>query len=496
MADMKTGIIYARYSDKKQDDGFSIDAQINAIKEYAISSNIEIKQIFVDQAVSGTSKDRKQLNEALKYCQEHKVHCFLVHKYDRFARNRYDSIIMKKNLSESGTEVVSITQQKTGESSDVLLESLYDGMAEYYSKNLKEEVLKGMVEAASQGYWVGGVAPFGYSIEKKDNKSKLVPNDNSATVKQIYNHYMHDDIGYKNMAKMYKLSVKQITNILKNQKYTGSMVWKKDTDNPIIVENSHPAIVSQEIFNKVQEKIKSKKNVTKKRIKKDYLLTGLLQCPNGSPWTGASAKSGQYFYYRCQNANTTCKDCVCDKKRIKAELVEDEVIDNVRKKFMEKNHLRKIIEAVYTSTQYVLDHTKKNLKNTKIQYKKAKEKYLKLSEKFILADSSDQDMIRPLVQKTKQEYEELEKSVRQLEMNETNITVSDPTKIFIDLLNTNFNPKIVKEYIQNIVIEEGKITVNYKLPALLTKSSTKGTYGRPEGALLEPLFTLEIKVAA
>ncbi|HCY81171.1 MAG TPA: recombinase, partial [Xanthomarina gelatinilytica] len=211
MADMKTGIIYARYSDKKQDDGFSIDAQINAIKEYAISSNIEIKQIFVDQAVSGTSKDRKQLNEALKYCQEHKVHCFLVHKYDRFARNRYDSIIMKKNLSESGTEVVSITQQKTGESSDVLLESLYDGMAEYYSKNLKEEVLKGMVEAASQGYWVGGVAPFGYSIEKKDNKSKLVPNDNSATVKQIYNHYMHDDIGYKNMAKMYKLSVKQIT---------------------------------------------------------------------------------------------------------------------------------------------------------------------------------------------------------------------------------------------------------------------------------------------
>ena len=496
MANMKTGIIYVRYSDKKQDDGFSIDAQIKAIKEYAISSSITIKEIYIDQAVSGTSKDRKQLNEAIKHCKSHQIDYFLVHKYDRFARNRYDSIIMKKDLSESGTEVVSITQQKTGENSDVLLESLYDGMAEYYSKNLKEEVLKGMVEAASQGYWVGGIAPFGYSIEKKNKKSKLVPNDDSATVKQIYNHYIHEDIGFVNISRKYGLSIKQIQCILKNRKYTGSMVWKKDTD-PIVVENSHPAIVSQEMFDKVQEKIKSKSTFRKTNAKRDYMLTGLLQCPNGSPWTGASAKSGKYFYYRCQNANTTCKDCVCTKKRIKAQTVEDEVIDNVRKKFMKKRHLKKIINSIYTSTQYVLDHTKQSLKKQKLEYKKTKEKYFNLSEKFLMADSSDQDMIRPLVQKTKKEYEALEKTVKELEMNETNITVSDPSQMFIDLLKTNFNPKTVKEYIQNIVIEEGEITVNYKLPSILNiNSSSDDTFGRPLGNSLEPLFTLKIKLAA
>lgn len=163
-------------------------------------------------------------------------------------------------------------------------------------------------------------------------------------------------------------------------------------------------------------------------------------------------------------------------------MIEEKVIDNVRKKFMEKDHLKKIIESVYTRTQYVLDHTKQTIKKHKLEYKKAKEKYLKLSEKFILANCTDQDMIRPLVQKTKQEYEELEEVVRELEMNETNIIVSDPTQMSIDLLRTNFDPKIVNEYIENIVIEEGKVTVNYKLPEILkTKSSSDEPFGSPTG---------------
>src|SRR3989338_7928690 len=196
----KTCVIYCRYSSEAQRNSLSIEAQTHECRAFAERQGWIVHKIYVDEARSGTSDDRvsfqEMIHDALSPDPPFRV--VLVHKLDRFARNRYDSIKYKHFLRKKGLRVISAGQPilGSGDPTEVLLEAMLEGMDEFYSLNLSRESLKGMAENARQGYWNGGYAPYGYKFTfiqtPKGQKRKLMIEDSEAkAVKLIFKMYLN-----------------------------------------------------------------------------------------------------------------------------------------------------------------------------------------------------------------------------------------------------------------------------------------------------------------
>ena len=135
----------------------SIEAQRHECLAFLTKQGWNLCKVFVDEARSGTSDGRAAFQEMISEVTKRNPpsNVVLVHKLDRFARNRYDSIRYKSLLRRKGIKVVSATQPivGSGDPTEVLLEAMLEGMDEFYSLNLARESLKGMAENARRGWW-------------------------------------------------------------------------------------------------------------------------------------------------------------------------------------------------------------------------------------------------------------------------------------------------------------------------------------------------------
>lgn len=156
-------VAYARFSSDNQRDE-SIDAQLRAIHKYADDNGIEIINEYVDRAKTGTNADRESFQAMLKDSQNGDFQMVIVHKLDRFARNRYDSAVCKKQLKANGVRVVSVLEHFDDSPESIITEGLLEAMSEYYSANLSREVMKGMKENALSCKHTGGRPPLGYKV--------------------------------------------------------------------------------------------------------------------------------------------------------------------------------------------------------------------------------------------------------------------------------------------------------------------------------------------
>ena len=157
--------LYARVSSDRQDVDLSIAAQLRALRDYADKNGYLIAREYVDEAQSGRVADRpefrKMIDEASR--PESPFHEILVWKFSRFTRKREHAVAFKSMLRRKGIRVVSITEQAEDTSTGRLLEGIIESVDEFYSENLAQEVLRGMREAASRGFWVASRTPYGYN---------------------------------------------------------------------------------------------------------------------------------------------------------------------------------------------------------------------------------------------------------------------------------------------------------------------------------------------
>ena len=159
---------YARASSLAQDVDLSISAQINALRRYALDKGMIIVEEYIEEAESGRSADRPAFLRMISDAkQEPKpFEEILVWKLSRFARNREDSIVYKTMLKKRGVRVISINEPIDDGPSGQLLAGIIETVDEFYSLNLAQDVLRGMREAASRGFWVNSRAPYGYWQKK------------------------------------------------------------------------------------------------------------------------------------------------------------------------------------------------------------------------------------------------------------------------------------------------------------------------------------------
>jgi DNA invertase Pin-like site-specific DNA recombinase len=393
----------------------------------------------------------------------------IVWKLDRFARNRYDSAHYKAYLRKNGAKVVSATEKIADDSTGILLESLLEGFAEFYSVELGEKVVRGMTENALKCRYNGGAIPLGFKVDEQKRfqlDEATAPYvleafqmyDNGKTVKQIVG-YLEGKSVHTHYGK--GMNINNVTNLLKNRKYIGEYRYRD-----VVVPNGVPAIVDEELFNRVQERLEKNKKAPArfKAVEENYLLTTKLHCGKCGAFMigecGTNHIGKTYRYYKCATAK---KRKGCNKKSAKKAWIEDLVIKEIAKMLFDDAIIDRIIDAIMelqSSDSLTLPALQKRLDETK----RAIENILNAIQQGVFTSS------------TKERLETLEQARDELE---TDIALEELFRPFVsedkirfwlhkfrdnDLRNPEHRQRLVDSFINAIYLYDDKIvlTFNYK----------------------------------
>lgn len=327
----KNAVIYARYSSDRQREE-SIEGQIRECRAFASTNGYEIIGIYTDRALSARTDQRPDFLRMIADSDRHIFQFVIVYSLDRFSRSRYDSAIYKNRLKKNGVRVLSAKENIRDDPTGVILESLLEGYAEYYSLELAQKVKRGMIDNLLEGKWVGTAIPFGY--RKGDDAKLHIDEAKRNAVIDIFQMYADhsrivDIIRYLNnrhftTSQDRPFSRNSLNHILGNPIYTGTFRWGGES-----YKDYAPRIISDELFECVQ-KIKTGRKHSRTRGKSpDYELTGKIFCGRcGLHMVGVSgtSKSGfSYYYYKCSGRTHGKKSC--DSRSIRRDIIENAVYE-------------------------------------------------------------------------------------------------------------------------------------------------------------------------
>ena len=169
---IQRAVAYCRYSSDNQREE-SITAQLHAFEEYCIRKGYISVKTYTDEAKSATTDQCSNFQKMIKDCELKLFDKVIVHKLDRFARNRYDSAFYKRRLRINEVNVESVLEHLDNSPESVILESVLEGMNEYYSKNLAREVRKGLKENANKALHNGGRPPYGFILNPQTKQYEI-----------------------------------------------------------------------------------------------------------------------------------------------------------------------------------------------------------------------------------------------------------------------------------------------------------------------------------
>ena len=350
-------VVYARYSSANQRE-ISAEEQVRFCKEFIDSHGYIYVGSYVDKETTGTNANRRQFQNMLDDSRMHTFDIVVVYKNDRFARDVYDKVISKRILKNNGVIINYVKEDiLNGDGPETIIyESISDGMAAYYSRNLAREVMeKGLMPNAQKSKHNGGIPPLGFDVV---NGYYVVNEEEARIVRKIFDMYVNDGYGYKKIAeelnKCGYLNKKgkpfvntSIRDMLLNEKYIGTYVYNrrssKDDDGrrnnslekerslQIVNVNAFPAIVDREVFDQVQACMKKRKgrNATN-QAKQPYYLSGIIKCGEcghnmaGASSSGRNRDGTMQAKYRCNFRQNHGPDA-CHVKPINKDYIEGAV---------------------------------------------------------------------------------------------------------------------------------------------------------------------------
>ncbi len=361
-------VIYARYSSNNQREE-SIEGQLKVCNEFARANNYTIVGEYYDKAISGRTDQRPNF---LKMIEDSKSKLFervIVYKLDRFSRDKYDNAMYKQKLKKNNVKVISACESIPDDPTGVMIETMLEGMAEYYSANLATNVKRGMNTNAEHCISNGGTTPLGFYIG--DDRKYHIDKENAHIVKIIFEMYSDGNtiksiIDYLN-SKNYKtvlgnkFNKNSICKMLRNKKYNGYYTY-----NDIEIKDGIPKIIDDDLFEKCQIIMENnKKAPARKKAEEEYLLSGKIVCGDcNSAMVGISGRgrnNNKYSYYRCKNSLSTIN--TCDRKSISKYYIEDLVFNETKKVLTDKN-----IEKI---AKEIVDLCKKSTNTATIKYLKS-----------------------------------------------------------------------------------------------------------------------------
>lgn len=326
--DVKTAALYVRYSSANQTEQ-SIEGQIRVCREFCDRNNIRIVETYADRATSA-SKDIEKRVSFLKMIKDSEKHTFdavIVYKLDRFSRSRYDMANYKYRLKKNGVQLISATENISNDPEGIILESVLEGMAEFYSAELSQKIGRGLKESALKHNATGGQIPLGYKIE---GKKWVIDEETAPIVREAFTMFVEGtsiaDIcrifnakGYRS-SKGAKFGKSSFSKIFRNERYVG--VYKYGEYR---AEDAVPAIIDRDLFEQAKARLKTNgASPGKNKAKVIYLLSGKLWCGHCGSKMNAGSNNRGYRYYQCYGRKNAHLDC--SKRSISKPVIEDIVV--------------------------------------------------------------------------------------------------------------------------------------------------------------------------
>lgn len=296
-----TAVIYARYSSERQNDA-SIEQQVEVCREFAERNGLTVSEVYSDRALSGRVDNRPGFQRMIEDAQRGLFDTIICYKTDRFSRSRYDAAHYKNILKQHGVRLLYAAEEglNSGDASTIILESLMEGMAEWYSANLSENVMRGMSDNARKCRVNGGNRPYGY----RNNNGTYEPDENARWVKLCF-EMVADGFTYREIKEEMALhptnrtwGCSNIYQTIRNKKYKGTYIW-----NGIETEDGMIPIVSKELWEAANRMIDGRRQGRSA----NYPLSGKLYDEHGKMvGTSATSRNGTtYRYYLCKECRRT-----------------------------------------------------------------------------------------------------------------------------------------------------------------------------------------------
>ena len=488
--------LYARVSSDRQDVDNSVAAQLRALRDYAEKNGYMVVGEYVDEAESGRVADRpefrKMLDEAAKPKAPFKE--ILVWKFSRFTRKREHAVAFKSMLRRKGIRVVSITEQAEDTATGRLLEGIIESVDEFYSENLAQEVLRGMREAASRGFWVGSKAPYGYHRVMVQDGAKKRPTleldpETSPVVKRIFDmsqagsgmvditRALNDDGIASPGGKFWGKT--GVHKVLTNEAYTGTLLWgvnAKDGGDPVRVDKAFPAIVSKTQFQSVGRQLRRRAPKVRhpRRVGSSFLLSGMVKCKTcKGALTGGYSKSGQFPYYVCQSLMRRGKEA-CKTPRLAARRFEEMVVRKIRSNVLTDSNIRALVKIVDEQMDGVASEQRKRLETIQSELADVRRR---LDRLYDLVETTDMDIndFRPRIRDHRERQERLEAaeaearaSVGQrrkvLEQVETIASYAQDMSRFLKKSGLTERRTFIESFVKEIVVTPDNALMRYTVP--------------------------------
>ena len=440
---MKTAVIYARYSSDNQSEQ-SIEGQLRVCEEYAQKNDILILDTYIDRAMTGTNDNRADFQRMIKDSARKEWDYVLVYKLDRFSRDKYATAIHKKTLKDNGVKVLSAMENIPDTPEGIILESLLEGMNQYYSAELSQKVKRGMKETRLKGNYQGGGLPYGYKVI---NRKVTIDEPTAEVVRYMYEQYSKGafvrEIISALTAKgiLYKgrpFATNTVYGILRNEKYSGVYYLGDER-----VDNIYPRIIDDELFHSVRSKIKIN-TCGKKSVKTVYLFRHKIKCGYcGKPISAdtGTARNGEIKrYYKCLGRKKYANDC--EKTQIPKAYLEQFILDGVIKKLESPAMMDSIVENLVKVQDMLIQENSalKMLTSEKIKVDNALRNLVSAIEQGIISNT------------TNKRLHELEKQQEDLERQ----ILIERSKMSVKL-----SAKDIREYYEQALALEPKMLINF-----------------------------------
>lgn len=400
-------VVYARYSSSNQREE-SIEDQLRECYKFADREGYNVIGQYCDHAISGRTDDRPEFLRMICDAEKQLFKAVIVYRLDRFARNRFDSVLYKSRLAQYKVNVVSATECIPEGSDGVLIEALHEALAQKYSDDLSQIIRRGLYGNAEHCK-SNGPLPFGYKANPTTRLAEI-DEETAPIVKQIFTMIAEGSNYNQALAYCTRMGYPKTKNalyhILRNERYKGIYIYaNKRTEGGI------PCIVSEELFaaaNATRQKHINKPNAGSYK----YLLTGKLYCKDCenlySGGYGTSRWGKKSYYYVCSGKK---RKHICAAANINAPKIESMVVDALYMFILNEDIISAIIDAALECQERNSPH-KNNIMviNRRIaEIEKKLNNLLKAIEAGVLTETTMSRM---------QELEEKKKSLQRSLMKE------------------------------------------------------------------------------
>lgn len=331
----RTAVSYIRVSTTDQAtrgglaEGLSIPAQRQAIAAKAQSIDALVIHEFVEAGETGKNANRPALQQMLEFLKNNRVEMVIVHKIDRLARNRADDVKINIAIRETGAQLVSVVENVDETPQGQLIHGIFSSFAEFYSRNLATEVLKGMEQKVQNGGTLSR-APIGYLnvrniVNGAEARSVEVDPERADHVRWAFEMYgTNPDMTLNRIAELLEdrgltsrptpkqpsrvLTRNAVHAMLTNRYYSGYVTFRG-----VEYPGMHEPLVDEATFTAVQDRMASNRDGGNRERKHLHYLAGSLKCRRCDSRMLYSVNTGRrgdrYEYYVCSGRHNKSTDC-------------------------------------------------------------------------------------------------------------------------------------------------------------------------------------------